>query len=597
MEIWARNMEALGRRDPSLAARLEDVAAPAGVAVERARNGEPIARRDGICLHSPYDPSRDAGAWLKQIDRDAATPLTVLGLGLGYHLRALAEAGFHGAFVEPDLGLFRLALEQLDLSRALERFRPVVGLSPEEMRRVHRDLLAGEVVTHPASLRTNPAYFGQLADYGRALALVRQRGLKILLVNPIYGGSLPAARHCAGALEEMGHEVEIFSAEAFAAGMAFGDRFSFPEHRKNFLAGMVSFLSEGVELMAREFEPDLVLALAQAPLHHPTLGRLEQMGIPTAFWFVEDYRVLPYWRDVAAGYGYFFAIQKGELDSELERCGVRRHAYLPTAAAPHVHAPRELTDAEREEFGSPLSFVGAGYYNRQRFFRGLADYPFKIWGSDWPLALPLAPLIQRGAARVDTDTCVKIFNASAINLNLHSSTRHEGVDPAGDFVNPRTFEIASCSAFQLVDRRALMGELFASDEVATFTGMAELRDKIDHYRADPEARRTIAEKGRQRVLAEHSYRARMEELLALMVLAFPVIAEKQRHRSAARESLVAKLGEQEGLNELLAKLPRGRTVKMKDIYRTIIEGEGKLSRAEKIFLMLKNIDVVREVKR
>ena len=488
-------------------------------------------------------------------------------------------------------------MKHLDLTRVLEQFQPIVGISPEKIRRAHRGLLAGKTVVHHASLRTNTSYFGELADFANSLCMVRKGGLKIILVNPVYGGSLPSARHCACALEQMGHEVEVFAAESFAAGMQFSDRFSRAEHRNSFMGEMTLLLSRGVELMAREFEPDLVLALAQAPLLRPTLVRLEQMGIPTAFWFVEDYRVLPYWREVASGYSYFFAIQQGDFPAELVKSGVRHHAYLPAAAAPEIHAPIELTGAEREEFGSQLSFVGAGYYNRQRSFRALMDYSFKIWGSDWPLTPPLSPFIQRSAARIDTETCVKIFNASAINLNMHSSMQHDGVDPAGDFVNPRTFEIASCSAFQLVDRRSLMDELFAEDEMETFGSMPELRSKIDHFLANPEAGHAVAVKAQSRVLAEHTYIARMEELLSLMIREFPVIGEKQRLRLDRRETCLAEMGEHEGLEDILARVPPGRAVRLQDIHRSIEVSQGELSRAEKIFLMLKNIEVAQEVNR
>lgn len=35
----------------------------------------------------------------------------------------------------------------------------------------------------------------------------------------------------------------------------------------------------------------------------------------------------------------------------------------------------------------------------------------------------------------------------------------DGVEPYGDFVNPRTFESAACGAFQLVDSRVFRSSL------------------------------------------------------------------------------------------------------------------------------------------
>ena len=50
---------------------------------------------------------------------------------------------------------------------------------------------------------------------------------------------------------------------------------------------------------AADFRPDLVIALAQAPLNASVCDRLRAAGIKVAFWFVENYRVLPYWKQVA----------------------------------------------------------------------------------------------------------------------------------------------------------------------------------------------------------------------------------------------------------------------------------------------------------
>jgi spore maturation protein CgeB len=346
-----------------------------------------------------------------------------------------------------------------------------------------------------------------------------------------------------------------------------------------------------VELLAKETRPDLVLALAQAPLLPGTLASLEEMEIPTAFWFVEDYRILTYWRELAPCYTYFFGIQKAEFRKELTAIGVKRYNYLPTAAAPEIHLPVKLTPEEREKYGSPLSFVGAGYYNRRMLFRGLIDYPFKIWGSDWPMVPPLDRLIQLNAARIDTETCVRIFNASAVNLNLHSSLSHEGVVPEGDFVNPRTFEIASCGAFQLVDKRTLLSELFEEGELELFGNLAELRGKIDHYLTRPEERIRIAGLGRKRVLREHTYLRRMEELLAIVLADQPVMAEKHRSRMDEQVRLREGIDQQEGLKELLDRLPPATPPTLAGIYGTLREGEGSLSRAEKIFLALKNVEL------
>lgn len=589
MSFFAHNMRVLERVAPALARTMAQAGPYVAGTVERARSGAPTLKAGGILLHSAYDPEREAADWVAPLAVPPEEPLTVLGMGLGYHLRRLAAAGVSGTVIEPSPELFRLALEQSDLTSALERFRPLVGVPVGTLRRAHRDQLAVRTVSHPASRRLAPDYIAPLEEYAGALGAVRRGGLRILVVNPVSGGSLPAARHCTAALRSLGHEVMVFAAEEFAAGMEFCDRFTHDDHRKTALLGLENYLSDAVAMMAAECQPDLVLALAQAPLVTPALRQLSAMGIATAFWFVEDYRLLRYWRRVAPDYGCIFTIQQGEFEEELRQCGARHHAYLPTAAAPEIHRPLQLTPQERDEYGADLSFVGAAYHNRLRFFRGLLDHQLQIWGSGWPLTPPFAAAVRRQGERIDTETCVRIFNATAINLNLHSSTCHEGVDPAGDFVNPRTFELASCGAFQLVDRRRHLPDLFTDEEQQTFITLAELRDQIDHYRTRPDERRELAARARRRTLAEHTYEARMEELLAVMVGAYPDILARRDDRTGRTAASRTSLADLPGMAPILERIPPDRHVDLPAIYEAIGSGTGTLTREERIFLMLRNI--------
>jgi spore maturation protein CgeB len=192
------------------------------------------------------------------------------------------------------------------------------------------------------------------------------------------------------------------------------------------------------------------------------------------------------------------------------------------AADPSIHRPLDLTQDEREEYGSDVSFVGAGYANRRAIFPRLLnqEWSFKLWGNEWDGATDLTSALQRNGARIDTETCRKVFNASAVNLNLHSWAGG-GFDPDGDFVNPRTFELAACGAFQLTDRRSLMPDLFTTSEIATLSSPDQLPGEITRWVHEPEQRLAMAGNARQRVLAEHTYVHRMHDLLSQIGVANP----------------------------------------------------------------------------
>ena len=312
------------------------------------------------------------------------------------------------------------------------------------------------------------------------------------------------------------------------------------------------------------------------------LKRLRQNGVPTAMWFVEDFRLFTYWRAFAPYYDIFAVIQKEPFLSELAAIGVSNSLYLPLAALPSLHRPMELSPAEQKEFGAEVSFMGAGYPNRREAFVRLAGPGFKIWGTEWEDEPRLAPFVQRGGGRIGSEDCVRIYNATAVNLNLHSSVRADALVSGGDFVNPRTFELAACGAFQLVDRRALMPELFGEDELALFDSLEELKEKMAYYRDRPEERKAMAAKARARVLAEHTYAVRMRRLLDFARERLPGFG---RRKPVAWPDDMPE-GMKESASRLMDELGLGADAGFDDVVTAVRARSGRLSDAESALLFL-----------
>ncbi|MFW5791211.1 MAG: CgeB family protein, partial [Desulfohalobiaceae bacterium] len=313
------------------------------------------------------------------------------------------------------------------------------------------------------------------------------------------------------------------------------------------------------------------------------LHQLSRDKVVTAMWFVEDHAVFTYWRAFAPLYDIFAVIQKEPFLGLLKEVGVDNALYLPLAADPEFHRPVELTPLERRQYGSDLSFVGAGYPNRRRVFARLMQYDLKIWGSDWEGELTLAGRLQRGGARIEPEEAVKIFNASSINLNLHSSLARDGQVVAGDFVNPRTFELAACGAFQLVDRRTLLGELFQDDELGVFEDVDQLTDLIEHYLPRQEERKKCSRRARERVLQEHTYDRRMRSLIEFTARRLPDWP-RERGSEAAWPDFPPDLRQE--LSGLLDRLGLPATVAFKDLVWAVRSQQGRLSRLETAILFL-----------
>jgi len=341
-----------------------------------------------------------------------------------------------------------------------------------------------------------------------------RRRPRVLVAGPIYGGSLETARSTARACESIGADTRLLDFDPFGGGWRAIERLlASADHRTRIQAGYAQVLGDMVVASAADFRPDLVLALAQAPLNASVCTKLRGAGIKVAFWFVENFRVLPYWKHVAKDYDAFFAIQDGPFLEMLRAAGSPKAVYLPTACDPERHKPVPLTPAERQRFGADVSFAGAPYLNRRRVLTSLIDLQPRIWGDGW-IGTEVERFVAERGARFTLDEMIRIFAATKINLNIHSANHVDGLDPDPDYVNPRTFELAACEAFQLVDARLCLPDMFGADEMITYGSIAELRSLVTHYLKHPDERAAIGRRARARVLAEHTFAHRVRRILA-----------------------------------------------------------------------------------
>ena len=587
MGAWLdRNLEVLARVNPALARRVRSVRVGEGYQVLPAKNGLPVLRAGKTTLHSVYDPVREGEHWarVQEPPLEDAPAVAVLGFGMGYHLPGiLKKTGRPLWVIEPNLEILRTAMEESDLRELLSRVLVATGREEAVMRALRENRAV--TLVHEPSRNLSPSRYDAIRGRIRLWGLKK---LKILVVYPIYGGSLPIADYCSRALRELGHHVEEMSYGNAAQLYTALDMVTTHKENEAALKGQFTrLLSEMALARCLEVKPDLVLALAQAPLLPETLGKIREIGVPLVYWFVEDFRLMEYWKEIAPLCDLFLTIQKGEFLDAIGALGVGHAHYLPTAALPEIHRPLTLCPEELREYGSDLSFVGAGYYNRQQFFQGLLGMEFKIWGSDWNFASPLGRCLQRRGKRVSTEDSVKIFNATRINLNLHSSTYHRGVNPEGDFVNPRTFEIAACGRFQLVDERAELPDLFEPNlETCTFRDLEELREKTGYYLNHFEEAERIAGSARERVLSEHTYASRMEEMLGLM---FERGFRGRGDDGEPVEELIARAGAHTELGTYLSGFQDRKNLRLEDIVSQIHRSQGRLSEQEAMFLLMKEL--------
>jgi spore maturation protein CgeB len=594
METLSRNLDALRSRDPDLAERL--ARCRPGPEVERviAPGGAPSVRVDGRLEASAEDPEEDGRAHARQFLRRAeeagAVRLVVLGLGV-HTLRFLEPLPGPVLVVEPSLELCRSVLEAVDLSRALGQVDLVVGPEPGPALRhpVFASREHGLLLVHPAARRRAPGLHEELAQ--RFSPGGAPTSLDLAVVRPLWGGSLPVAQACARACRELGHRVrEIDPAPFLGAYEAVVRASAGPGGEQagaRLRSSLVRLIGDTLLASLTADPPDLVFALAQAPLDPHALAQLRRQGIPSAFWFCEDFRVMTYWRELARGYDTVFHIQPESFSGPLREAG-GFGVPLSMGFDPAIHRSLATEDRARERYASPVSFVGAAYHNRVRFLPGLADLGLRIWGTGWPETSPFREAMSEPNVRQTPQASNAIFNATHINLNLHSSPWCDGVNPVGDYLNPRTFELAGAGAFQLVDERSELARCFRpGEEVETYRDLAECRAKIRYYLDHADERQEIAARARRRAEAEHTYRRRMQQALdALRASPVPLVP---RGRGSSVEAVLHEAREEPGLAAILQRLAPDQLLDERALSLAVERGEGPLSREERIVLMMREL--------
>jgi spore maturation protein CgeB len=594
MNMFESNLTAIALGDVALAASIR--AAPGGVLhMTSARSGLPTATASGRSIHSAYDPFREAETWAKA-QAEVCRPgeiVIVLGVGLLYHVEALRASVSRDTIIGvivPDVN----ELHDACLARPMNQWMNGVEWLWGSVERIATRLSSSghpiRVLSYAPAAALHASVHADLERTIRRHVAARSGGqIHVAVVGPIYGGSLPIARYTVSALEQLGHRVTWIDHSPHHTSYDVMNGLKEPRHRLTLQSRFADVLGQLTIARMAEDPPDVVLALAQAPMTLPLLEHVRKKKFLTAIWFVENYRHLTYWQQVAAGYDYWFVIQKQACHEALRYAGAKHITYLPVAAEPSIHRPLTLTPEEHATLGADVSFVGAGYANRRELLPRLVtkEWTFKLWGNEWNGVSSLAGVLQRGGGRIDTDTCVKVFNGTKVNINLHSWTG-DGLDPDGDFVNPRTFELAACGAFQIVDERTLLPEVFTREQIVTAGRPDDLASHVRQWLGDEVGRKQMADAARDRVLAQHTYVHRMQELLAQIGVSRPdrVGALLQGTRQAG-----ALMGRSESVPELipvLAQFAAQERVELKDIAARIrARGTAAvLAREELLILML-----------
>lgn len=188
----------------------------------------------------------------------------------------------------------------------------------------------------------------------------------------------------------------------------------------------------------------------------------------------------------------------------LER-GARRAAYFNPGFAPALAGQVAGTPKAHD-----VVFCGSStpeHAARNRLLAEIAKAPPGLRGPITPAFFMFAPdpsTLPAGIAMHDHGPRwgIEMYRTLASGRVVVNA----GIDIAdSEAPNMRTFEATGCGAFLLAERQFNIAAFFTpGEEIETFSGAAELLDKISHYLEHPEEREAIAARGRARCLRDYA---------------------------------------------------------------------------------------------
>ena len=254
-----------------------------------------------------------------------------------------------------------------------------------------------------------------------------------------------------------------------------------------------------------QHQAQLVLVIESAELTAGMVNNLKRGSDAVwAAWFIGETQSIPLMEALSAAYDVLF-VPGSDLVQQLRGPSRPPTIHLPPGCDPSVHRPMRA----RDQFRANVVFVGAATPRREQLLGELTGFGLAIWGAGWRRT-PLKDYC-RGES-LELDDYVRAYAGASVAVNVHREGSSNGGTATG--CNQRHFELAAIGVPQVVDNRVDLPLAFDTGrELLTFDTGAELRQLVQELLNDPTTADRLAQAGRRRALAEHTYMHRLGAIL------------------------------------------------------------------------------------
>lgn len=267
--------------------------------------------------------------------------------------------------------------------------------------------------------------------------------------------------------------------------------------------------------------PDICLIINGNLIYKQTIGQIRQVGARSILWCYDSVTRYPRILESISEYDQVHVFEPTDVPI-LSSLGIEA-SVLPMAYDSTLYSP---APAKEEKYD--LAFVGTvfSYPDRLRFLKRVVSKnhrlririitntpPLYSPRRSYRLLRPFSPFLRTIEMRSMSHSQInEIYNSSKICLNHHHGQSREGL-------NPRVFEILGSGAFQLVDQKRQLSDLFeVGKEIVSYHSEEDLQKQIEYFLENSQERIEIARRGEGKVRSMHTYRSRVKRLLRVLNL-------------------------------------------------------------------------------
>lgn len=308
------------------------------------------------------------------------------------------------------------------------------------------------------------------------------------------------------ALAELGHEVDLLFNNIhgpFNNRKDFGKKLAYgilpgKVRIRTFVHQSIANYNRAILAHVQRKHYDLVLFIGAKTVTEETL---QLIRIPKVLWFMDGLPFYPAIRSKLPLFDHVFFFEPTDTIAEHTllngRCSTLHLGFNPKRFFP-MNVKRQYD----------FSFVGSYYPNRDELLHSvITDATNAIIIGDFHRSEHDAVKRLNGQRQISVEHVNHLYNASAININVHHRQSIEGL-------NVRSFEVLGSGNLQLVENQLVAQELFRDGhDILLYDSPESFKDQLQFYLQHPDQQLAIRKHAYETAIAHHTWKHRMETLL------------------------------------------------------------------------------------